>query len=456
MASSLASPEKDLKCAGCNEKICKENVVFTCSHGLCSVCLEKRWLRGVRKCPKKSCKKRSPSESPIINQALKMACRSFLQKKNGRDSTQSQDFLCPQHQEILQFFCTDDQKVVCVECLSQEHQMHSFCSIKKAVSDRKERIQARLEDLKTKQGKSEFHKVKDQIESQVQQIERQIKSEFQELKQFLEEEEMSRITALKEEENNKSWSVTKKIGELHKGKFLAAEISRLKKMVKGDGVTFLQKYKDDEKSAQNTLQNFTLDSGALIDAAKHLGNLRYNVWEKLKDICPHFPVILDPNSANKTLSLSEDLVKVTHGQLQDLPDNPERFSVQPFVLGSEGFDSGIHSWEVEVGNSTDWIVGVTKESVKRMETEISPENGIWAIGFSNNQYSFNNLNPHIRYHKIKVQLDFSADRVQFLNPDTNEQLHSFNIISSEKIYPVFQACNGSSLKILPVSSQKFD
>ncbi|KAJ4934900.1 hypothetical protein JOQ06_007681, partial [Pogonophryne albipinna] len=91
---------------------------------------------------------------------------------------------------------------------------------------------------------------------------------------------------------------------------------------------------------------------ALIDQAKHLGNLSFNIWSKMKDMVSFSPLILDPNTANPFLFLSEDL--------------------------TSGFASGTHSWDVQVTDSTFWLLGVLAESVQRKGHIRS---GSWGVAF---------------------------------------------------------------------------
>ncbi|XP_059827243.1 butyrophilin subfamily 1 member A1-like [Hypanus sabinus] len=93
-------------------------------------------------------------------------------------------------------------------------------------------------------------------------------------------------------------------------------------------------------------------------------------------------VTLDVETAVPDLEVSEDRKSVRRtGTRRNLPDTGKRFTYWPCVLGSEGFTSGRHYWEVEVLMNEDWRVGVAEESVVRDGwVSVLLSNGFWTIG----------------------------------------------------------------------------
>ncbi|KAI4902347.1 hypothetical protein NFI96_026169 [Prochilodus magdalenae] len=349
MASSLSPLHQDLSCPICLD-IFTDPVILSCGHSFCRACLQKSWTDNPgRECA--VCRRRSSREHPPQDVALRNACETYIQQK--RDSDSDSQGRCSLHSEKLTLFCVDDEVLICGQCVSQDHQNHSFCTINKAAGPHKEKIQTLLTGLKMKL--PIFQKVKEtsdqaaaHIKSQAETTERQIQEEFEKLHQFLREEEEARIADLRKEENEKSQRMKKKIEELDQEmKDISVRIAETEEKLKDD-VLVLQDVKMAYERAQYRGPVPELDSGALIDVAKHLGNLRCRVWEKMKTICPYFPVVLDPNTSNSSLSISPDLSSISHSaENLQLPDNPERMSAYAGVLGSEGFSLGTHSWEVE-------------------------------------------------------------------------------------------------------------
>ncbi|XP_062329509.1 zinc-binding protein A33-like [Osmerus eperlanus] len=216
--------------------------------------------------------------------------------------------------------------------------------------------------------------------------------------------------------------------------------------------------KDTVKRAQSTLPDPQLVSGALIDVAKHLGNLTFRVWDKIQDIVTYTPVTLDPNTAHPRLILSEDLTSVRLSQTsQQLPDNPERFDYYRRVLGSEGFNSGTHSWDVQVGDSTCWFMGVVAESVQRKGNKLG---GYWRIVFIKGKYtavssswSATVLTVGQNPQRIRVQLDWDGGKLSFSDPDRNTLLHTLTHTFTERVFPyIDNMCTLHPLRIVPVKA----
>ncbi|KAG5855176.1 hypothetical protein ANANG_G00046230, partial [Anguilla anguilla] len=273
---------------------------------------------------------------------------------------------------------------------------------------------------------------------------RQIKVEFEKLHQFLREEEEARLAALREEDEQKSQIMKEKIENIT-GQIstLTDKITAIEKAMDTEDTSLLQSYKNIKERAQCTLQDPELLSGALIDVAKHLGNLKFRVWEKMQEMVQYTPVVLDPNTAAPCVSLSDDLTTVRHTSTeQKCPDNPERFKPSVHVLGSEGFTSGTHSWEVKVGNKPRWAIGVVKESISRMgKITYSPKKGFWVLRLRHgNEYYASGpagLTLKRKPQSIRVQLDYARGEMSFFDSSDMSLIYTFKDTFTERVFPYF-------------------
>ncbi|KAM9164507.1 stonustoxin subunit alpha-like isoform 3-T4 [Pangshura tecta] len=161
-------------------------------------------------------------------------------------------------------------------------------------------------------------------------------------------------------------------------------------------------------------------------------------------------VTLDPDTAHPELVLSEDRRRVSRGrESQTLPYKPERFDYLLSVLGSEGFTSGKHSWQVKVegGAAADWAVGVARQSVLRKEeVDFTPEKGVWVVqkwggarDYRAQTFPVTRLSLSREPSRIRVSLDYEGGLVAFNYADNLAPIFTFPRASfnGEKIFPFF-------------------
>ncbi|KAK4806708.1 hypothetical protein QYF61_027709 [Mycteria americana] len=146
-------------------------------------------------------------------------------------------------------------------------------------------------------------------------------------------------------------------------------------------------------------------------------------------------VTLDADTAHPRLEISDDgkSVKDT-GIIRKVPSKEKRFDSHTFVLAKEGYTSGRHYWEVDVGKRRSWALGIAWESVTSKGTVTpSPKNGFWVIGFADEQEYWAHSDPWTRLsvsgklQKTGVFLDMSAKQLLFYNVCKKAAVYTFSI-----------------------------
>ncbi|KAG9267445.1 E3 ubiquitin-protein ligase TRIM39-like [Astyanax mexicanus] len=463
-------PSGDPVCPGCQAE---GSLLLPCGHSLCQSCLELCQLelgqdqQGCTECYGRELLDgvlKGLFDSLFQDQTRRVATGAELGLVDSAEGTdQAKDGrMCARHGERLTLFCEEDEELICGQCQEEEHEDHTCSSTEEAAEECKRELRSALRPLQEKldilsTAKQNCQDTAEHIRRQTQHAVRLIKADFEKLQQFLRDEEASILNAVKEEEEQKSRKMKEKMERLtDEITALADIINSTEEAMSSEDTEFLKGYKKTSERVEISLQDPEETSGALIDLAKHLGCLKFKIWEKMQNVVRYTPVTLDPNTADVSLSLSDDLSTLRYTEEeQQLPDNPERFCYYDCVLGSEGLGSGRHSWEVDVGESSEWALGVVKENVIRKEWfPPSPERGMWTLCLYGGEYRPKNatgapLTLKKKPHKVRVQLDWDVGRVMFSDASDNTLLYKFKDKFSEKLFPYFSnTCKRHPLRIL--------
>lgn len=197
---------------------------------------------------------------------------------------------------------------------------------------------------------------------------------------------------------------------------------------------------------------------SMISLRGSTASLRKSQWslrdlKKIKPVSGHKKarvymedVTLNPVTAYPFLILSEDRKQVKRGEkLQFYRNSQQRFDVWSCVLAKESYSTGRHYWEVFVGESKDWKMGVVTESAPRKGLfDMSPSNGYYAIWWSGSQMRALTAPPltkvkgHPKLRQVGVFLDVDEGQVSFYNVKSGSEIYSFTGSSefTERVFPL--------------------
>uniref|UniRef100_A0A8C6WVY4 Uncharacterized protein n=1 Tax=Neogobius melanostomus TaxID=47308 RepID=A0A8C6WVY4_9GOBI len=395
-----------------------EPVSLDCDHSFCSRCLQQLWSQQPsRTCPVCS---RSSEEEPRVNSALKKLSEQFrLRLSQAPPPPRSEEPVRASEEPEL------PQQAVESEEEAEERLKGLISSQLQALKEEK---------LQCKQLSQIYGKIQRHQEEQAAHCERCIRAVFSELHGFLQEEEQRSLSALREE-------------QLRQKQSLGPELRKVKETLSSVSNSIKELEEHLQSRTYTQYQPLALPprlqpkAGLLLDQAKVLGNLGFRVWRNMRSVVKHRAVVLDPNTAGRYLCLSDDLstVRIEPEENEDLPLNPERFQNYASVLGHEGFSSGLHQWDVEVGGHQDWAVGVVKESFEKVEMDtLGPDHGHWCLGLYSGVYhdvSYKTFSPKRRPQTVRVTLDYDGGRLDFTDADHMTPICSYSGSFTEKLFP---------------------
>ncbi|XP_030066398.1 zinc-binding protein A33 isoform X2 [Microcaecilia unicolor] len=400
--SDLEDLRQDLLCPICYD-ILKDPVILDCSHNTCRGCIDRLWEdQAVCSCP--LCRREHPERKYTLNNLLGILIQAYL---------------CRVERECQ--FCPQEEKLVVETPIPLVNRpTQRFLPVEDAAQ---------------------------QYKAQYLTLEKHISSQFTEMHHWLQQKEQGMIKELKREEK-KLLEEIKHTQKSLKDEIQATEesVSHLRdRLEELDPTIFLTKIKNfvEKFCAERTLPPIAPLKGLCL--GQFMGPIQYAAWKEMKSIIKPAlcPVTLDPKTNHPNLILSKNLTSVKMGEPEEVQNSPLRFNKSICVLGSKGFSTGKHYWEVQVKDKTGWDVGLAKESVNRQEiVKVKPRNGYWAIWLRKGHEIRALDSPSIvlalktKPQKIGVYLDYEGGQVSFYNADDMSHLYTFKDTFTETLYPM--------------------
>ncbi|XP_078497792.1 E3 ubiquitin-protein ligase TRIM39-like isoform X2 [Lissotriton helveticus] len=437
-AAQLGDLQEEATCSICLDYF-TDPVMIDCGHNFCRSCITQSWGGGGGNFPCPECRETSSGKNLRPNRQLRNVVETLKQLHLSPVKPPGEN-LCEKHGEKLRLFCAEDQRMICWVCReSKEHKTHSASPIEEAAEEHKVKLQEWLRTLKKEEEyfleskvkeEKEYKTLRDKLRTEKQKIE----SEFEKLQQLLKENKQTLHAKLEEMEKKitmvENANITKLSNQITS---LNALIMEIEKKCEAPAWELLK----DVRSTLSRCNNVKLQGPEM---------KRYKVM-----------VTLDPDTAHPGLLLSEGGRHVRWTDTaQTLPDTSKRFTSCSCVLGSEGFTSGRHYWEVQLlQEGVLWRVGVAAESVDRKRGIIwSPEGGVWAVLGWGGQYTALSspktpLSPREKPLKLRVYLDYEGGRLSLYNADSMELLFSFPPAPfTQRLFPFFLLWGGAELRLV--------
>ncbi|KAM5126938.1 uncharacterized protein ACMZJ9_021002 [Mantella aurantiaca] len=368
---------------------------------------------------------------------------------------------CSVHKEVLKYFCIEDDTCVCVSCFAiGEHTGHMMRSLDEA-SGKKETLRTVMQKLLKRREETEkrvqsLQEHRRKVEEEAVDDTERVTALFIDFRRRLEVLEKRVLREISGRAERDSMSIEEMIRDLEIKK---DELSRKMRHIEElcnmtDPLTVLQESDtgdlcdtEDGDDEDRERHDKLLHDGGGLDVA---GILHTGLSDITTGINVYFPVqedtyiLLDVTTAHNNLHISDDRKTVSWSDInQNHPETPERFQHRPQVLSSRSFYSGRHYWEVDVGGSDDWTVGMCYPSIDRRgeQSEIGWNIESWGLARYNNQYWMRHdcdelpLPANISSNRVRIDLDYEAGRISFYDLcDPIRHLHTFTTTFTEPLH----------------------
>ncbi|XP_073479260.1 E3 ubiquitin-protein ligase TRIM39-like [Aquarana catesbeiana] len=376
---------------------------------------------------------------------------------------------CSIHKEILKYYCTEDDICICVSCsLAGEHRGHQVEMLDEASEKKKETLRNVLQNLLIKREETEERvqslqehrrKVGEEASGDTKRVTvlfRDFRIRLEDLEKRILREisgRAERISISIRDLEIKKEELSRKIRHIEELCNMTDPLTALQESDTGD----LCDTEDGDNEDRERHEKLLHDGGGLdVDGISHT---LHTLSDIITEVNVSFyiqgaaDILLNVNTASNYLHISDDRKTVSRSdRKQNHPETPERFQNYPQVLSSRSFSSGRHYWDVDVGGSDWWRVGMCYPSIERRRGEqsgIGNNNKSWGLRRKENQYLVRHdskailLPPNISSNRVRIYLDYEVGRISFYDLcDPIRHLHTFTTTFTEPLHAVIYVGRG--------------
>ncbi|XP_074869763.1 E3 ubiquitin-protein ligase TRIM39-like [Carettochelys insculpta] len=457
---AFANPMEKLKeeatCSVCLEYM-TDPVSIDCGHNFCRACItgycQAKGLGASRPLSCPQCRAAFQKSNVRPNQQLANIVESIKQLRLS-PARGAPEELCKKHEERLKLFCEEDGEAICVVCReSLEHRPHTVYPIEEEAPAYKIKLQKSLDLLLEKVCEIESCELKEKAKTQeckdvIKKKRKSIGAEFGKMHQLLAEEEKRLLCKLEEEEKIILQKINENVAKL------LQQRSSVDKLILEIREKFQQSANGMLRDIKSILSRCEAELARQApEACSVVLSGNYSIPDRclgMRNMLKKYKVTLDSGTAHPELILSENQKRVRRGtKKQPAPfDNPKRFSDSPLVLGAPAFTRGRHYWEVQVGDKTEWGLGLCRElAARKGDVILSPRNSYWALWLqSEGKYQAltsppTSLHLSVRPKRVGIFLDYEAGEITFYNVTDHDHIYTFTDKFLGPLRPLF--CPGS-------------
>ncbi|XP_068120230.1 E3 ubiquitin/ISG15 ligase TRIM25-like [Hyperolius riggenbachi] len=370
---------------------------------------------------------------------------------------------CSVHKELLKYYCTEDAACVCVSCyVIGGHVGHKMRSLDEASEEKKKKLRNDLQKLMT-----ETHEAEKRVQSLEERRRKaqekadgdteRVTALFRNLRRRLEDLEkrvLSDITMQVQSYDDIIRQLEIKKEELSSKMRHIEELCNMT-----DPLNFLQESHTGDLCDTEDRHDKQLHDGGDLDVAGISHTLHTAISDIMSGVTggiyiyiQHADILLDVNTAHNKLHISDDRKTASCAdRWQKRWKTRARFQDYNQVLSSRSFSSGRHYWEVDVGGSDSWRVGMCYPSIarRRDQSRIGDNNKSWGLYRDDNECSVIHNSEETEFpdgipsDRVRIYLDYEAGQISFYalcNPIRH--LHTFAATFTEPLHAALGVWHG--------------